>query len=83
MKLKFSREMPEHKEEIKLTKNYLRWQEVLGDRHQNKEDVITYCSDMEIEENVRYSINDVLIERTTALFTNITWVCINDILYIG
>lgn len=77
MKLKFSREMPEHKEEIKLTKNYLRWQEVLGDRHQNKEDVITYCSDMEIEEN------DVLIERTTALFTNITWVCINDTLYIG
>ncbi len=80
MELKFSREMPEHKRKIKLTKDYLRWHEVLPNE---KEAVITYCSDIDVEECVRYQINDVLIERTTALFTNITWVCIDDTLYIG
>lgn len=82
MKLKFSREIPEHKEEIKLTKDYLRWQEILSD-NQNKEDVIVYCSDMEIEEDVHYCINGVNVHRTKVVFYDIDWVCINDTLYIG
>ena len=80
MKLKYSEKIPEHKEEIKLTKDYLRWHEVLPCE---KEAVITYCSDMETEENVRYSVDENFVERTVVLFTNIDWVCIDDTLYVS